>query len=128
MSGELDLQKLLDGMQPELHPGEYVFCTVSGIPAEINALCIFREREGWSLILRREEADRHHLDYQGSWAWIEMTIHSSLEAIGFMAALSRVLADVGISCNAVSAFYHDHLFVQFNRAQDALIALKGQTR
>jgi hypothetical protein len=128
MSGELDLAKLLAGMHPEQRPGEYVFCTVPTIPADIDALCVFREREGWTLILSRAEADRLQLAYHVSWAWIEMTIHSSLEAVGFMAAMAQALAAAGVSCNAVSAFYHDHLFVQYEKAELALAALKASSR
>jgi uncharacterized protein len=128
MAGERDLQKLLSEMRPVQQPGEYVFCTISGnLPAGIDALCLFREREGWTLIVRRDEADWHGLAYEGSWAWIEITIHSSLEAVGFMAALARALADAGISCNAVSAYYHDHVFVQYSKAAQALAALMPST-
>ncbi len=49
-----------------------------------------------------------------------MTVHSSLEAVGFLAALTTRLAAAGISVNPVSAFYHDHLFVPENRAEEAV--------
>jgi hypothetical protein len=114
-------------MQPVLQRGEYVFCTASTIPSGIDALCFFREREGWTLILSRAEADQRQLTYDGTWAWITMTIHSSLQAVGFMAAIARTLADAGISCNAVSAYYHDHLFVQYTKAEQAMIALSAST-
>ncbi len=32
-------------------------------------------------------------------------------AIGLTAAFSKALSEVGISCNVVAAFYHDHIFV-----------------
>jgi hypothetical protein len=34
------------------------------------------------------------------------------------------LADAGIGVNAVSAFYHDHLFVPEDRADEALTLLQ----
>jgi Uncharacterized protein conserved in bacteria len=39
--------------------------------------------------------------------------------VGFLAAVTAPLAEAGISVNAVSAFYHDHLFVSVERAEDA---------
>ena len=42
---------------------------------------------------------------------ITLDVHSSLESVGFLAAVSARLAAAGIPCNAVSAFHHDHLFV-----------------
>jgi len=48
----------------------------------------------------------------------------TLEAVGFLAAITARLAEAGISVNPVSAFYHDHLFVPHNRADEALARLK----
>ena len=56
---------------------------------------------------------------------ITLNIHSSLEAVGFLAAVLPRLATAGISVNAVSAFYHDHLFVPIDRAQEALEILEA---
>ena len=127
MAGELDLQALLIGMNPEMRPGIFVFCTISEeteIPAAIRPLLIFREREGTTLIVRREDAESQGLAYQFASRLITLTVHSSLEAVGFLAAITARLAEAGISVNAVSAFYHDHLFVPHDRADEALALLQ----
>jgi hypothetical protein len=36
-------------------------------------------------------------------------VHSSLDAVGFMAAVTTRLAKINIGVNPVSGFYHDHL-------------------
>jgi hypothetical protein len=59
---------------------------------------------------------------QPRWAMITLTVHSDLAAIGFLAAITRKLADGGISVNPVSAFYHDHLFVPWEK-RDATMAI-----
>ena len=60
MAGETSLFALLREMQPVLNPGEYVFCTLPGtqLPADAEMIGSFREREGLTLILAREEAER----------------------------------------------------------------------
>jgi hypothetical protein len=40
-----------------------------------------------------------------------------------MAAIAAALAEAGISCNAVSAYRHHHIFFPHDRAQDAIRVL-----
>jgi hypothetical protein len=56
---------------------------------------------------------------------ILLTIHSSLEGVGFLATVSAVRADAGIPCNAVSALHHDHLLVSRDLAQQVLELFMG---
>ena len=127
MTGEKDLGKLLRTMKPERQPGDYVFCLVedlSTVPlAEV--VLMFRENEGITVIVRKELADKLGLSYSFVAAWITLTVHSSLEAIGLTAAFSKALAENGISCNVVAAFYHDHLFVPQKDSAKAMEILNG---
>jgi len=131
MPGERNLETLLQNMKPEMHEGVFVFCSLSQdeeIPATLRPVLIFREREGTAFILRREEAEAAGLPYQFASRLITLTVHSSLEAIGFLAAITGRLAEAGISVNAVSAFHHDHLFVPEHRADEALHHLLNMTK
>jgi hypothetical protein len=123
MPGEGNLKTLLQNMKPEMQEGIFVFCSIPGdeeIPVTLRPVQILREREGTTLIVRREEAEAAGLPYQFASRMITLTVHSSLEAIGFLAAITGRLAEARISVNAVSAFYHDHLFVPEHRAEEAL--------
>ena len=51
-------------------------------------------------------------------------VHSNLEAVGFLARITEVLAAQGISVNVISAFYHDYLYINKDQAQEALNLLK----
>lgn len=120
MSGETDLDRLLSGLDPELHEGVYVFATLPEDMPGLNPVMAFTETEGLTVILRAEEADRAGVPSVSSSAWITLRVHSSLEAVGMMAAIAAALTEAGISCNAVSAYHHDHLFVPWPRARDAM--------
>jgi uncharacterized protein len=127
MPGETNLNTLLGSMQPILRPGEYVFCNISpGEKAHSNLDPVgwFREDEGVTLILDRNQADAISLAYTSVFCMITLSIHSSLEAVGFLATITSKLADRNISVNPVSAYYHDHLFVSAERAQAAMELLK----
>jgi uncharacterized protein len=121
MPGEHNLEILLGAMAPALDPSEYVFCTADRILGE--PLCAFREDEGWTLVLRREEAERLRVPHTFPCRRITLRIHSSLDAVGLLAAVAAELAAAGISVNVVSGYYHDHLFVPSSRAADALETL-----
>ena len=126
MTGEKDLNKLLKTIMPELNAGDYVFCTVNEInPVNFNEVILtFKEQEGTTIIIKKELADSLNLKYSLVFAWITLTVHSSLEAVGLTAAFSSALSQQGISCNVVAAFFHDHLFVDKKDAEKAMEILK----
>jgi hypothetical protein len=126
MSGEQNLMKLLATLQPELHSGDFVFCSVENTTriGDEETVMVFREAEGVTVIMEKERADRLGLRYGYVAAWITLSVHSSLEAIGLTAAFSGALAAAGISCNVVAGFYHDHIFVGRADAANAMEVLK----
>ncbi|WP_354639973.1 ACT domain-containing protein [Kitasatospora camelliae] len=126
MAGERDLQKLLGGMNPELNPGRYVYCTFPGrVPAGLRPVVTVAEAEGVTAVVAQDEADALGLTYAYVAAWITLRIHSALEAVGLTAAVSGRLAEEGISCNVVAGYHHDHLFVHADDATRALTALQS---
>ncbi len=126
MSGELSLDTLLATLTTTLAEGIYVFATVApeAMPATITPRMIFAEAEGITLILLREEAEAHGIPFEFPSRMITLDVHSSLEAVGFIARIATELAKHGMGVNPVSGFYHDHLFVPEGREQDALRILR----
>ncbi|MDX8527294.1 ACT domain-containing protein [Mesorhizobium sp. MSK_1335] len=127
MTGETDLQKLLASMTPQLLPGIHVFATLAPdmpIPAGLEPVMQFREGEGLTLIVPEDRAKAAGLADTFRCRMITLDIHSSLEAVGFLAAITTRLAATGMGVNPVSAFYHDHLFVPADRCEEALVILR----
>ena len=130
MTGETNLQTLLKNMTPSLQAGQYVYCVtddVHGIGLE-EIVGFFREKEGVTVIVSKETADRLGLEYSYVAAWITLTVHSSLEATGLTAAFATALAEAGISCNVVAAYFHDHIFVARSDGERALRVLEDLSR
>ncbi len=118
MAGETHLPTLLATMRPELDPETYVFASVRdrrALPADMTALFTFEESEGTTLVLSEAEARSRGLATTFRCRRITLQVHSSLDAVGFLAAVLGTLAEAGIATNAVSAFHHDHLFVPADR-------------
>jgi uncharacterized protein len=120
---ERDLTTLLANIRPTMSEDTYVFCTVPahcGAPPNITPLLTFREQEGTSLILTLDDAKAANLNYQFPSRMITLNVYSSLDAVGFLAAITARLAGAGISVNPVSAYHHDHLFIPVERAEEAM--------
>lgn len=123
---EHDLASLLIAMKPALDPREWVFCRVDRAHpvAELDPLLIFRENEAVTIVIEREAAVVRGLDFEFPCRHITLRVHSDLHSVGFLAALCSELAKHTMPVNAVSAYYHDHLFVPADRGEEALHVLE----
>jgi uncharacterized protein len=126
MTGIVELDNLCRQMTPRLADGVYVYCTFSDfrLPVGLDPVCTFREVEGLTAIIGKVEADEAALPYTFPCRLITLAVHSSLDAVGFLACITGRLSEAGIACNAVAAFHHDHLFVPEARAEETLKILR----
>ncbi|PZR00029.1 MAG: hypothetical protein DI533_05270 [Cereibacter sphaeroides] len=124
MSGESDLKALLAGMEPVLSAEPYGYALSPDGAGRDEAFATVREDEGLTLVAPMERLAALGLSPQGPLARISLTIHSDLAAVGLTAAFATALGQEGISANVVAGFYHDHIFVQWDRRHDAMAALQ----
>jgi hypothetical protein len=120
-----DLTVLLRSMQPVLHADTYAYCVVPA-GTDLSALSVVvtvAESEGLTVVLPEAQAIEAGLSVLFRAAWITLTVHSDLQAVGLTAAFATALGRAGISCNVVAGAFHDHLFVPVEQAQRALDAL-----
>ena len=142
LSGETDLFIMLRTLKPILHSSCYMFLAVKPevadqIPRECTQ-CEFREVEGVTLVIEENVLLEQKINsllcdesvlgknfeqnlYRA--AWIQLEVHSALEAVGLTAAFAKCLGDAKISCNGIAGYYHDHLFVDFEKRFEANRAL-----
>jgi uncharacterized protein len=130
MAGETNLDALIRSLSAVLVDGLYVFVTLpyERAPLEIVPRMVFREAEGTTYILLKSEAEALGLAYEFPCRMITLNIHSSLEAVGFMARIATELAKHNMGVNPVSGFFHDHLFVPDGRQQDAMAVLEKMSK
>ncbi len=125
-----DLQSMLKGMAPKLDETAYRFILIAPdfAPQALGAaIGTFREDEGITAIIPASLAEE--LEQNGpDMARITLTVRSDLEGVGLTAAVATVLASGGIACNVVAAFHHDHLFVPWDKREEAMAALEELAR
>ncbi len=126
MAGERNLLMLLRDMEPHLFAGPYgyvVLPTGEVMPTGLVPFATIAEQEGLTVVAAADNLASAGMIAEPLWARISLTIHSDLSAIGLTAAFAEALTGQGISANVIAGFYHDHLFVPWDRREDALAAL-----
>ena len=125
--------QMISGMTPVLQPSIFVFITTQDrdlIEALFSdAVSIFREDEGVSMLIPIELAKKSRLKVDQLMRCITLNVYSSLEGVGLTAVVSSALGDNGISCNMVAAFHHDHVFLpsgQCDLAMEVLTSLQNE--
>lgn len=122
-----DLSTLLATMEPALADGVYVYSSVAhGFDiSRVPVVATMREAEGLTVVVAEEVALSMGLPVLFRCAWITLTVHSDLQAVGLTATFAKALGDQGISCNVIAGAYHDHIFVPYEEAARAMIALQN---
>ena len=128
-----NLNTLLKTMEPTLDPETYVFITttqpLSTLLPKLESLdpqLLAQEKEGLTIVTTQSLAAAHGFqEAVFPCRKISLTIHSSLEAVGLIAAITDRLKDFKISTNVVSGFYHDHIYVPVAKAEEAMSVLFG---
>jgi len=121
-----DLATLLKSLHPRLNAGTFAFASLPrgrDVPLA-GVVALIQEPEGTSVIVNAADLDRLGLEPAFLCAWITLTVHSDLEAVGLTAAFASALGSAGISCNVVAGTHHDHLFVPVGHASAAMKVLQ----
>lgn len=124
--GETDLATMLGSLELVRleHP-----VTVLQLPEPVSlgdgVLAVIAEAEGTTVVATVPAARRRGWPVGFTGAWLTVSVHSSLEAVGLTAALSGALAARGIACNVLAGYVHDHLLVPWDRADEATECLEA---
>lgn len=128
---ERDLSKLLSTLSVTQQDGVWRFETIAAEAASWSELVnlrdvrgiamLFQEREGLTVVTKATKETPEH----NRWAWLELSVFSDLQAVGFLARVAAALTEAGVPCNAIAAYHHDHIFVPEARAIDAIAAIEA---
>jgi hypothetical protein len=119
---------MLATLSVQRRPGVFTYVSIEGPTTDLLAAAhaIVVEGGQTTLVLPLDSARRADLPIEVELAWLTLDVHSSLEAVGLTAAVSARLAALGIACNVVAGYHHDHLLVPVGRADQAIDALSSR--
>jgi len=123
--GETDLEHMLASLDVDRRSGTFTFLTGEWPELSPTALAIIDEAEGRTLVVPADAARAAGAPVEFEAAWLTLTVHSALEAVGLTAAFSAALGEAGISCNVLAGYHHDHLLVPADRADEAVEVLRS---
>ena len=127
MSGITDLQQTLQSIKVSCDDVAYGFASIQddSIIDRDKVLATFQENGRLAIIAPQDYLNEKDIDNEGPYAKLTIDVHTSLELVGLTAVMATKLADNGISANVVAAFYHDHVFVQYEVREKAAELLES---
>lgn len=89
-----------------------------------------REAEGWTLLLPDAETEAWLARLPGArctrpWVWLRFDLPMAWDLVGFLAHVTGLLADAGISVGAICGYDRDHLIVPGEQREAARAVLEG---
>jgi len=125
MSGNTNLNEVLKSLQISCDDKKYGFSSIKDNKSELSSevLATFQEQEGLTLIATQDYLQKNDIAFDGPFAKLTIEVHTSLSLVGLTATLAAQLTKHNISANVVAAFYHDHIFVQYDLKQKAVEVL-----
>jgi uncharacterized protein len=126
VTAETDLAKMLASLRIQRRADPVTVVHVQG-PVELGQgiTALIAEDEGTTAVVSIAEAERRGWPVDFRAAWLTVSVHSSLDAVGLTAAVADVLADRGISCNVLAGYFHDHVLVPLERVEEAIAVLEA---
>jgi uncharacterized protein len=119
---ERDLTTLLATLDVARRPGTFAYVQrPPGAAAPRGARAMIDEETSTTYIVDVDSAPEALFRA----AWLTLTVHSALEAVGLTAAVAGALATAGIPANVLAGHDHDHLLVPEERADDAIAAIRA---
>ena len=126
---ERDLSTLLATLEVKRRDGVWRFETIAADQSSWADLVNLRDARDIAMLFQESEgltvitAASDDTPPDNQWAWLELSVYSDLQAVGFLAAVADALAEAGIPCNAVAAYHHDHIFVPISQADGGIEAI-----
>ena len=139
MTLDENIRRLLAETETNLHPDSFTIVSIdrseenkargiiadldpfSSLTFDVSEVSLVVKAEDWAVLRERFEEYRE----EGPFRLITFDIVLDLSIVGFMAVVSRRLADEGVSIYALSTYLRDHILVKEGDCEKAMEALRN---
>ncbi len=105
-------------------PGRYAVARCAAIPAGSGFFMVACDTEEVTVIAEEAQLPAlEALEVEGNYRLVEISVVAPFQGVGLLAAVSRALADAGISVLIVSTYSKDYLLLKDESAARGLQAL-----
>ncbi|QPK81084.1 hypothetical protein G7Y41_08595 [Schaalia sp. ZJ405] len=105
-------------------PGdEYVFAHLDHVPSGIDPFAVIHDDDGYTIVVEKSQAQSIGLDVSKTYAQVILGLDANLDSIGITATIAQLMTARSIVANIITCVHHDHLFVQADRANEAVATL-----
>lgn len=132
-----EMRRLLTDTKLKVHPNDFFIVSID--PSEFRLRDLMDEPKSFysvtftsneiSLVMSRDEWQRNkdrfkEPQWEGPYKIITFDIILDLSIVGYLAVISKLLAEEGISIYALSTYLRDHILVKKEDAEKAVAALE----
>jgi hypothetical protein len=105
-------------------PGRYAVAKCAAVPAGSSFFMVARDADEVTVIAEEARLPAlEALEVEGGYRLVEIRVATPFHGVGFLAAVSRALADAGLSILVVSTYSKDYLLLREEAAAKGLQAL-----
>ncbi|MBI4182157.1 MAG: ACT domain-containing protein [Candidatus Aenigmarchaeota archaeon] len=119
------LDKLIRTSRVVVHPGRYAYLQGKGRSLK-NHFMIAQDEDETTVITREEHVPRTpHQKVEKWFALLEVRVSAPFIAKGFLAKITKTIADEGLNVLVVSTFSKDYILVREEATEQAVAALRS---
>lgn len=120
-----ELKKVIRESTFSLTPGKFIYAKVSKLPTSDKNFMISKDADEITVITEKEHIDELVLieKNKDTYALIALNVSIPFYSIGFLATISKTIAEAGMNILIVSTYSKDYILIKHNLAKKARLAL-----
>lgn len=121
-----ELKKVIETSTFTLHPGRFIYAKVKSASSIDNHFLVSKDNDEITIITKEENLKDLDLieKNKDTYSLIALNVSIPFYSVGFLAAVTKAIADGGMNILIVSTYSKDYILVKVEHEEKAIQALK----